>query len=257
MADSDDCCNMPPARPPRFYAPDLQAQVVPLSDGEAHHARSVLRLKAGEAVELFDGAGCIVRGRVTEISRGNVRVSVEHRLEPIARPQPLVEIAFAVPRGRRVDILLEKATELGAVSLQPIIFERSITGGEALSPAKRQRWEGHCVAAAKQCGLSFLPTVHDPCPLSEYVARCQCDHKLVGDVDEASRPLAAALAGWRAGRTICLLVGPEGDLSPDEWPIVREGGFVGVHLGHTTLRVETAAIALLAGVTAICDGLGA
>ena len=239
----------------RFYATDLSGETVHLTEGEAHHARNVLRLRAGAAVEVFDGAGSTAEGTLSAVGRGDVCVSVHSRSGPVARPAPLVELAFAVPRGKRVDILLEKATELGAARLQPIVFERSVAGGAALSPAKRDRWTGHCIAAAKQCRLNFLPELGDPRPLADYLTGCGCDHRLVGDVDSSARPLATALNGWTPAETICLLVGPEGDITPEEWPAVRGSGFVGVHLGHTTLRVETAAIALLAGVTAICDGM--
>lgn len=241
----------------RLFAPELAAagDHVDLPADEAHHARNVMRLRVGATVELFDGAGRVASGAVTEISRGRVRVAVRCTHGPIARPQPCVELAFAVPRGKRLDMLLEKATELGVVSLQPIVFQRSVAGGERLSPGKRQRWLAHCIAAAKQCRLNFLPDIHAPEPLDDYVASCRCDRKLVGDVAETAQPLAQALAGWLRTETICLLIGPEGDLNPDEWPMVKQGGFVGVRLGHTTLRVETAAIALLAGVTAICDGM--
>lgn len=243
------------AQPPRFYAADLSPEAVELPQGEAHHARNVLRLRPGAAVELFDGAGRAAQGALEKVGKGGVRVGVQHRSGPGARPAPLVELAFAVPRGERVDILLEKATELGAACLQPIVFERSVAGGEALSPAKRARWVGHCIAAAKQCRLDFLPELRDPCLLADYLAGCRCGRKLVGDIDRSAQPLATALGGWTPDETICLLVGSEGDISPDEWPAVRRGGFVGVRLGHAALRVETAAIALLAGVTAICDGM--
>ena len=241
---------------PRFYTPDLSSDLVDLPAGEAHHARNVMRLKVGSAVELFDGLGTSAEASVTQVGRSGVSVSVTRRGEPRARPAPLVELAFAVPRGKRVDFLLEKATELGAAVLQPVIFERSVAGGESLSAGKRDRWMSHCVSAAKQCGLNFLPELCDPLPLGEFVGGCASRHKLVGDVEETTQPLATALSDWSCEDSVCVLVGPEGDLSPAEWPVVRGSGFVGVHLGHTTLRVETAGIALLAGVTAVCDGIG-
>lgn len=254
MTDTNAHCAQQTARSPRFYAAGLAADEVSLPADQAHHARNVMRLKVGDTVELFDGAGCVAVGALSEIERRQARVSVQSRIGPIARPDPMMELAFAVPRGKRVDMLLEKATELGAVRLQPIVFERS-AGGADLSQAKRDRWAGHCIAAAKQCGLNFLPELADPLTLADYLARCQCDHKLAGDLGPDSRTLSAALSNWSAGQDICVLVGPEGDISPAEWASVSEAGFTGVRLGQTTLRVETAAIALLAGVTAICDGM--
>ncbi len=255
MTDTNAHCAEQTARPPRFYTAGLSADEVSLPADQAHHARNVMRLKVGDTVELFDGAGCVVTGLLSEIGRREARVSVESRVGPVARPEPMVELAFAVPRGKRVDMLLEKATELGVARLQPIIFQRSVAGGAELSQTKRDRWMGHCIAAAKQCGLNFLPELAGPLTLDDYLTRCTCEHKLAGDLGPASQTLAAALCNWANGQDICVLVGPEGDMSPTEWPAIRQAGFAGVRLGQTALRVETAAIALLAGVTAICDGM--
>ncbi|KKK51294.1 hypothetical protein LCGC14_3116380, partial [marine sediment metagenome] len=130
----------------------------------AHHALHVLRLKAGAEVELFDGRGAVAAGVIAQASRKGVTVRVAQPLKIAGRRGPVVHVAFALPKGKRLDWLLEKATELGAASLRPIGFHRSIPGAGrsgTLSPAQRDRWFTHCVAAGKQCGLSWLPVIEE------------------------------------------------------------------------------------------------
>ncbi len=248
---------------PRFYVPDLPAADgldVTLPPGESHHAAHVLRLRAGAAVELFDGQGGRATGRVIEVRRRaghgtargrarEVRVVVDAVAPPGARRGPVVHLAFATPKGSRLDWLLEKATELGAASLQQVVFERSVAGTAGATQAKRERLLGHCIAAAKQAGTDFLPDLADPAPLADLLARPWEGVRLVGDLGEAALPLADALGG--RPRQVLILVGPEGGLTDAERERVLAAGFVPVRIGRTTLRIETAALALLAAVTAL------
>lgn len=234
----------------RFHVDDLTPAEVVLTEAEAHHAAHVLRLRAGGEVELFDGRGGRASGRIASMGRGEVVVAVEHRQAPRPQPRPAVHVAFAVPKGKRLDWLLEKATELGAASLQPVIFHRSVAGGEELGDAKRQRWLSHCVAAAKQSGLDFLPELRDPVPLAEVLAASSGQMALMGSPDADAAPLPAALAGLKDDQDVLLLVGPEGGLTDEERKAAAAAGVAPVRLGDTVLRIETAAIALLAAIIA-------
>lgn len=231
-------------RPRRLFAEDVLADEVVLSASEAHHALNVLRLGPGDAVELFDGRGTRARGRIVRARRGELTVAVEARDRIVARPTPEIHLAFAVPKGKRVDWLLEKATELGVASLQPVRFDRSIAGG------KPHRWWAHCISAAKQCGLDYLPELAEPIALAEFLPAAPDGVKLLGDTRGEASSVPAALAGQTGDRPICLLVGPEGGLTDDERAAVLGGGFRPVRLGSTTLRIETAAVALVAACVA-------
>lgn len=246
----------------RFFAEDLSRERLMLMAEEAHHALNVLRLAAGAEVELFDGRGSVAKGRIVEAKKAKVVIEVAGRWKIDDRAGPLIHLALAIPKGKRLDWLLEKATELGAASLTPVLFERSVAGmfaGKLPTPT-RQRWLAHCVAAAKQSGLNWLPELRDPLPLEELL-----EHDItgpdgyvgiVGVVDGGSRPVKAVLAGAPAGRDICLLVGPEGGMTKAELTAAFEAGFAPGRLGQTTLRVETAAIALLAAAVAITERHG-
>jgi 16S rRNA (uracil1498-N3)-methyltransferase len=234
---------------PRFYVPSLQAGEISLLRSEAHHATGVLRLRAGVEVELFDGRGGFAKGEITQVSRGGVTVCVDE-VQREDELSPRLHVAFAVPKGKRLDWLLEKATELGAASLQPVVFERSVAGGEDLTLTKRRRWEGHCISAAKQSGLNWLPELQDAQKLSEFISRNTDALCIVGDLMPEAKPLNEALQGKRS-QDVILLIGPEGGFTAAEREAIVRAGYQPVRLGATTLRIETAVVALLAAARAI------
>ena len=241
----------------RFFTPDLPDTLpsrVHLPADEAHHARTVLRLAPGSAVELFDGRGTVGRGTLASVARQGVTVDLDSK-DSRPRPRPLVHVAFAAPKPKRLDWLLEKATELAAASLGAVIFERSVAGARSLTDSKLRRWHARCLAAAKQSGLNVLPELRTTLTVGEYLAieRPPGDLRLLGDPAEDAAPLADAAACPPAADNIHLLIGPEGGLGERERAAALAAGFVPVRLGTTTLRIETAAVAILAALVAICE----
>jgi len=236
----------------RFYVPDLTGGRIDLPPEEAHHALHVLRLSPGAAVELFDGRGGSADGTLVEADRHRVSIDIErrHPLEPPSTPQ--LHLGFAIPKGKRLDWLLEKATELGAASVQAVTFERSFAGKADLTPGKRRRWNGHCIAAAKQCGLQFLPDIHPPVDLAEFLAATGGALRLLGATGPDTPGVSDVLRTHVPPQDIVLLVGPEGGLTDAEHAAACGAGFQAVRLGQTTLRTETAAVALLAAAVAFC-----
>ena len=246
---SDDHSNMP-----RFFVEALAVGQVRLPDDQAHHAADVLRLREGAEVVLFDGRGGRATARLMAASRRGVTADVTQLDPPAQRPSPRVHLGFAVPKGKRLDWLLEKATELGAASLTPVVFHRSVAGGDELSAAKLSRWRGHCISAAKQCGLDFLPEVLPHQSLGEHLLE-RCDGpRLLGEAGPGAQPLTAALAG--GVDELRLLVGPEGGLTEEEHRAAADAAWYAVRLGATTLRIETAAVALLAVAMAMGEPPG-
>jgi len=246
---------------PRFFVDSLPVPAAGadrpaqarLPAGEAHHALHVLRLGAGAAVALFDGRGGTAVGRIVKAGRGEVLVAVDSPLPPAPRTGLRVHLGFAVPKGDRLNWLLEKATELGAASLTPVLFARSVAGGDRLSPAKRERWRARTISAAKQCGLDYLPEIADSLALEAFLARSPDCLLLLGDPSDDAVPLARGLGKRAPDQELVLLVGPEGGLTAGEGAAARLAGFIPVRLGATVLRIETAAVALLAAAIALCD----
>jgi len=239
---------------PRFHVDGPLSQVlqVELSLAEGHHAMHVLRLRPGSQVELFNGSGLTALAAIVEAKHGKVTCEITQTSPAMARPAPVVHLAFAIPKGKRLDWLLEKATELSAASLTPVAFDRSVAGGDEVSENKRDRWLGHCIAAAKQSGLNFLPELREMVTLRELLAQPAGQTiRLVGDLTDTTVALAQPLSAWQMPQDILLIVGPEGGLSDSERAMLRDADVQSIRLGSTVLRIETAAVALLAGVIAV------
>lgn len=240
---------------PRFFVPPDDAGAgapapgrrLALPPSEAHHAAHVLRLGAGDAVEVFDGRGGAAAARIAQVSRGEVTVTVESVRAPVPAPAPALRLAFAVPKGKRLEWLLEKATELGADRLAPVRFARSVAGGEALSAAARRRWRARCMAAAKQSRRAHLPAIEPVRPLEAALA--SAGPGVFGDTAAGAAPVVEALASLAvppAEAVFHIYIGPEGGLTGAERARLAGAGLVAVRLGGTVLRTETASAALLA-----------
>ena len=241
---------------PTFYhrqaGPDPVGRTLKLADEEARHVRS-LRLRPGDEVRVTDGAGGLWRARL-ETSGDGARCVPLERLDA---PPPLpVQVAFGVAAKDRTLLLVEKAVELGALSLQPVEFRRSRSVADAGRSAAFWRKAGRrAVAALKQCGGARLPEIAPVRDLHEFLGRARRPAPEGAAQEEGpdvvlhrsgSRRLGEALADWDGRRTLRVLLGPEGGLEDDELRACREAGFAAASLGPRVLRFETAAVAALA-----------
>ncbi|MDO5624483.1 MAG: 16S rRNA (uracil(1498)-N(3))-methyltransferase [Pseudomonadota bacterium] len=230
---------------PRFHVdlPLAPGAVLCLPPGAARHAQ-VRRVQPGDGLTLFNGAGGEWAATVTRMGRSEVEVAVGAHRATEREAARAVHLACGLMAAERMDWLAEKATELGAASVQPVLTERStlrLTGERA--EKKRAHWQAVAVAACEQSGRNRVPAVREPLTLSAHVAQAT-GTRLVLSLDAAAVPLGAwALAGHAP---ITLLSGPEGGLSPAEEAAARAAGHVPVGLGARVLRAETAPLAALA-----------
>lgn len=240
------------ARIHRFHVPELGPGRIDLDAGEAHHALHVLRVRPGQSVELFDGRGHSAPATVARTRRREVTVDAAQpdMTQPPARPA--VRLAFAVPKGKRLDWLLEKAGELAVATLQPVRFERSVAGGD-LSATKRDKWLAHCISACKQSGCNWLPQLADPVDLAGLLADPGDGAMLVGDLGGNAQSLAEVWSQAGKPEECTVVVGPEGGLAEPERDALAESGFASVRLGATVLRTETACVAMVAALRALAD----
>jgi 16S rRNA (uracil1498-N3)-methyltransferase len=221
------------------------SEVVELGSDEAHHLRDVLRARPGQAVTLFDGRGREADGEVVEVDRRGARVRVlqQRSFPPAATAIALIQ---ALPREQKMDIIIQKATELGAARIAPVITDHSLVRLEDRDlEAKRSRWEKIALNAAKQCGSPWLPEIRPPVPLSSWIRDMERPGLLLlaslqPDAEDLRTVLRRALPSRPA--SVAVLVGPEGDLSSREIASARNAGAVPVRLGRLTLRSETAAL---------------
>ncbi len=237
---------------PRFHCPlPLHTDAsLELPAGAARHVQ-VLRLQPGDAITLFNGEGGEWTATVEHMGRSDVRVRVgEHHA--IEREAALaVHLAVSLMANERMDWLLEKATELGVASIQPLLAERSVLRLSGERAAKKQaHWQGVAVAASEQCGRNRVPVVHDIQPLSKWLAglsagavntdgHCRWVLSLQADAQ------ALGLNISNTDAAVTLLSGPEGGLSPAEESQARATGFEPRSLGPRVLRAETAPLAAL------------
>ena len=232
----------------RIYCPtQLQSgRQISLPESASRHVVSVLRLKPGTRVVLFDGRGGEYPSVLTRVTRHEVMADIgEHR--NIERESPLSVILLqGLSRGERMDFTLQKATELGVSSIIPLETERCNVRLTAERRLRRQRhWHGVIAAACEQCGRNRLPEIHELVTLQEYLARSRKDESFaVTLAPEATQSLAGCQQLQDTG-TIRILAGPEGGLSPAEIELATQCGFVPVHLGPRILRTETVSLAAL------------
>ena len=219
-------------------------QTLDLPPGPARHLQ-VRRLQPGDELRLFDGHGGEWQAEVLAMGRQQVRVRVgAHEAVERELPQP-VTLALGMPANERMDWLVEKAAELGAAAIQPLVCERSVLrlDGER-AERKREHWQAQAVAAAEQSGRTRVPRVGRPLRLAEWLPTLTAEpvrRWLLSPL--GARPLPAAAAP--AAPTL-LLSGPEGGLSPAEEDAALAAGFQPVQLGPRVLRAETAPLAALA-----------
>ncbi len=233
-----------------FYCPRLSPGVdVTTVDGEeARHILTSRRLTIGDAIWIFDGHGTV--GRATIIAREGrtraLRVQVHEReFIPLAHPQ--VELACALPKGDRQAVLLDMATQLGMTGFRPLLCERSIVRP---SPHAARRWHRICIEACKQSRRPHLPAIHVALTPAQAVALADSDCT-IWVADQKGKPLPAR--PWQQITHLLLMVGPEGGFTDAEITSIADSGAQVISLGAGILRVETAAIALLAHLMLACS----
>jgi 16S rRNA (uracil1498-N3)-methyltransferase len=217
--------------------------LVELSGTAAGHLTRVLRLRAGAALTLFNGRGGEYSASIERVRRSEVTLAVgEH--QAIERESPVaLTLAQGISRGERMDLVVQKATELGVSRLIPLVTERSVVRlDEEQSDRKSSHWRAIAIAACEQCGRNRLPEVALPAQLREFLrqpppesARLLLSPAAAQRIEDVPRPASG----------VTVLIGPEGGLSDEEQAAAQAAGFTAVNLGPRVLRTETAAIAAL------------
>ena len=232
---------------PRFYVSPAEwpQERIRLAPEPAHHLLNVLRCRAGDPVTIFDGRGHEAGARVADTGRGTAVLEVGARSE---QPPPRVAIVLvqALPKAQKMDLIVQKATELGASAVQPVSTARSLLRLDGEPALERvRRWQKIAIGAAEQCGTLWVPQVE---PIRDLASFLEADHGcvplLLASLAPDARPMAAALREIRPGgrQRVGILIGPEGDLTPEEVQAARQAGAVAVSFGSRVLRTETAAL---------------
>lgn len=219
--------------------------MVELPAAGARHVQ-VLRLQPGDPLTLFDGRGGQWAAQIQRMGRSSVHVQVMQHESIEREPAREVHLAVGVPANERMDWLLEKAAELGAASVQPLLTERTVLRlADERARRKQEHWQAIAVAACEQCGGNRVPPVHEPVAFARWRAPAGPAPLLLSLAADAV-PLATAAGDSQA---LLLLSGPEGGLTAGEEAAARAAGFRPVRLGPRVLRAETAPLAALAALT--------
>lgn len=236
----------------RFYCNPLNKSGVELVGSESHHVASVRRLGKGDKIELFDGAGTLAVATITAVTNRKVSLKIDD-LKILPRPEgPKIIIAAGIAKGERFDWLIGKATALGADRICPVIFERTVKQPKNAKIA--DRWLNIAISATKQCRRIFLPQIDSPTQLLKTIELLKVDYPearfLLGSLDPDSKPVA----GQSFTQQDCIaFIGPEGGLTDQEQTLLRNHGVMPVRLANTVLRIETAALAFAAILSAQRD----
>lgn len=236
-----------------FLAPEhCRSPTLSLTGAEAHHAQHVLRVRRGDQVSVLNGAGTQYFAEILERRRDRVELKVLEKATVSPLPWQ-VTLIQGLPKGKLIESIIQKATELGVTRIVPLLAERVVAQLDKNDAAEKQtKWQSVAIEAIKQCGAAFLPRIELPMTPRQFLQRRELfDLALVGSLQPDSRHpreffLQFEKEKLRRAASICVWVGPEGDFTPTELDLIRADGAKPITLGRLVLRCETAASYCLA-----------
>jgi 16S rRNA (uracil1498-N3)-methyltransferase len=217
-----------------------------LNGAEARHISTVLRLSTGTVITLFDGSGSYFEALLTKISPARVEARILSITPYIVAPEdfsPALHLGLGLLKGKKMDLIIQKTTELGITSLRP--FRSQFCAAAEPAAGRLSRWQKIALEACKQCNRPKPPELHE---VAEYkdllVAAGKEEHglKLIFWEEEGEKTLQDSLASLHGAKSALILIGPEGGFSQDEVAAAVGAGYQPVTLGSRVLRAETAAI---------------
>ncbi len=226
------------AAPPRFLLDKALAEpgIHTLGRQESHHAVNVLRLRKGDIVTLFDGAGKYADGVIVNPDRNALTVDVAE-IQVESRAPIAITIASAIPKGKRWQILVEKCTELGVQRIMPMLCGRSVVKGEGDS----DKWRRWAVEAAKQSRRAFLPEIFEPMKVPDIIAWAKQNNILPLLADPGGENPRTFQQDILAAASVLVMIGPEGGFTAEEMLCYDQEKISLVRLSPYVLRIETAA----------------
>lgn len=233
----------------RFYLSptEIKDKTLTLAGREAHHALHVLRLRRGDELTVLDGAGHEFLCTVENFDRDKLLLALQEAKNFLPPPCPIT-LLQAVPKGKIIESIIQKATELGVARIVPLLTERVVMDLDDKHAARKaEKWQQVAIEAIKQCGAAWLPRVESPVTPKEFLARGEkFELPLVASLHAGAQHPRQYFENFQAQRgrkpkSACVWIGPEGDLTPEEVAAITAAGALPITLGRLVLRVETAA----------------
>ncbi len=239
-----------------FVRGDLQLeQTLQLDEEQSRYVGRVLRLRVGDAIAVFNGEAGEFAATISSLGKTSAAITVGSAIESSTESPLKVHLVQGVSRGERMDLIVQKTTELGVKRISPVLTEYGVVKlDQAQSARRRDHWQKVAESACEQSGRVRPPLIDEPLTLKSWLGA-----KTRGaDVDLILRPDATTpMASLQPPRTkVCLLIGPEGGFSDIEYDDASVAGFTAVSLGPRVLRTETAAIAAVAIAESMWGDLG-
>ncbi len=225
-----------------FYVPRTQfdEDIVTVVGSEHHHLRNVLRLGLGETIRIIDGVGTVCSATTNKIETELTVAKIE-KLEYHDRTTPSITLFQGLPKHDKMELILQKTTELGVTQIVPTITERSL---QKPSKNRLERWQRIMLSATKQCGRAWIPELNKIQTLQDCLSAIHTyDCALIFWEKEPERHIQSVLRKNPEVNSIALIVGAEGGFTDNEAKDIIEKGCISVKIGSTILRTETAAIA--------------
>jgi len=227
----------------RIFLPKENIPII--SGSDAHYVKNVLRMKVADSLKLLDGNGTIYIAKIAEIKKDEVVCKIVSSCQDQSEPKIKVTIAQGLPKAKKMDLIIQKCTELGVCEIIPMLTERAI--GKS---AKSERWQKIAKEAAEQSGRAIIPKITQLTKFPEVTKLAQdYDLALIPWELETSRSLKSALSSLSISPShhlsILILIGPEGGFSQKEAEAAKQAGCLSVSLGSRILRTETASLAIL------------
>lgn len=222
-----------------------QNDTITLSRDDSHHLTDVLRLEVGASVVVCDGQGGEASAVITARNAGILTVWIVDRKRQ-AGAGIAITLIQAVPKAQKMDLIIQKATEMGVCTIRPVMTDRGVVRLEdERADHRTTRWQRIAFEAAKQCRTAWIPKVYPVAPLAALLGRdLALDALLIGSLEPESRPLKMCMNELKERHvgSVGILIGPEGDFSPREYELAKQAGALPISYGDRVLRVETAAI---------------
>ena len=228
-----------------------------LNAEEAHHLTHVMRLRAGDEIAVFDGAGREFRARIDRAGRDGAKVTLLEEISPAEEPRVRITVGQALLKGDKMDAVVRDATMMGAAAIQPLLTDHAIMGrGAAGRDRAVTRWQRIAIASSKQCRRAVVPAVGHPMEFREWIRAQRSDRRLMLVEPGAGVPVipVSRLAAG-APSSAALIAGPEGGWAPDEIGCAVDAGWTLVTLGRRTLRADAAAAIALGILQYLWDDL--
>ncbi|MGB5261068.1 MAG: 16S rRNA (uracil(1498)-N(3))-methyltransferase [Gammaproteobacteria bacterium] len=235
-------------RIPRVYTQQALASgtTVTVTGQAARHITQVLRLRAGAILRVFNGEGKEYSATFIRAGRTEITLDIGTPVDTLPEPGLFIRLAQGIARNDRMDLILQKAVELGTSEIQPLWMQRSQAHVRGDRLEKRIRhWHSVVASACEQCGRATLPALLTPASFPDWIARNADDVMRLMLQPDSTRVLADL---EQPAGTITLLVGPEGGMNSEERTLATAAGYIGLRLGARILRTETAALAALSGI---------